>query len=113
MSNRFLTEGHRRSWGVGPGGKHEVYNTRFMAARSKRHSCDKHIHPSIMLVSEDLRQHLCSLFPQFELVGPTERVQVKKGFGNQINPCRDRGLNPGPTAQKSDTLPLDHQLTYW
>nr|CAD7452871.1 unnamed protein product [Timema tahoe] len=25
-------------------------------------------------------------------------------------PHRDRGLNPGPPAQKSDTLPLDHQL---
>nr|CAD7462501.1 unnamed protein product [Timema tahoe] len=31
--------------------------------------------------------------------------------GNQINLCRDRGLNPGPSAQKSDTLPLDHQVT--
>nr|CAD7257584.1 unnamed protein product [Timema shepardi] len=29
----------------------------------------------------------------------------------QINLCRDRGLNPGPPAQKSDTLPLDHQVT--
>nr|CAD7266217.1 unnamed protein product [Timema shepardi] len=37
--------------------------------------------------------------------------QVKEGFGNQINLCRDRGLNPGPPAQKSDTLPLDHQVT--
>nr|CAD7258211.1 unnamed protein product [Timema shepardi] len=27
------------------------------------------------------------------------------GFGNQINLCRDRGLNPGHPAQKSDTLP--------
>nr|CAD7585497.1 unnamed protein product [Timema genevievae] len=35
--------------------------------------------------------------------------KVKEGFGNQINLCRDRGLNPGPSAQKSDTLPLDHQ----
>nr|CAD7200059.1 unnamed protein product [Timema douglasi] len=35
--------------------------------------------------------------------------EVKEGFGNQINLCRDRGLNPGPPAQKSDTLPLDHQ----
>ncbi|CAG2063444.1 unnamed protein product, partial [Timema podura] len=37
--------------------------------------------------------------------------EVKEGFGNQINMCRDRGLNPGPPAQKSDTLPLDHQVT--
>nr|CAD7595063.1 unnamed protein product [Timema genevievae] len=37
--------------------------------------------------------------------------KVKEGFGNQINLCRDRGLNPGPPAQKSDTLPLDHQVT--
>nr|CAD7575993.1 unnamed protein product [Timema californicum] len=35
--------------------------------------------------------------------------EVKEGFGNQINLCRDRGLNPGPPAQESDTLPLDHQ----
>nr|CAD7455764.1 unnamed protein product [Timema tahoe] len=35
--------------------------------------------------------------------------KVKEGFGNQINLCRDRGLNPGLSAQKSDTLPLDHQ----
>nr|CAD7569633.1 unnamed protein product [Timema californicum] len=35
--------------------------------------------------------------------------EVKEGFGNQINLCRDRGLNPGHSAQKSDTLPLDHQ----
>nr|CAD7432547.1 unnamed protein product [Timema monikensis] len=34
---------------------------------------------------------------------------MMEGFGNHINPCRDRGLNPGPPAQKSDTLPLDHQ----
>nr|CAD7573025.1 unnamed protein product [Timema californicum] len=33
------------------------------------------------------------------------RTGVKEGFGNQINLCRDRGLNPGPPAQKSDTLP--------
>ncbi|CAG2057048.1 unnamed protein product [Timema podura] len=33
----------------------------------------------------------------------------KEGFGNQINPCQDRGLNPGTPAQKSDTLTLDHQ----
>nr|CAD7407205.1 unnamed protein product [Timema cristinae] len=35
---------------------------------------------------------------------------VKEGFGNQINLCRDRELIPGSPAQKSDTLPLDHQL---
>nr|CAD7608014.1 unnamed protein product [Timema genevievae] len=37
--------------------------------------------------------------------------EVKEGFGNQINLCRDLGLNPGTPAQKSDTLPLDHQVT--
>nr|CAD7437938.1 unnamed protein product [Timema bartmani] len=36
---------------------------------------------------------------------------VKEGFGTQVNLCRDRGLNPRPPAQKSDTLPLDHQVT--
>nr|CAD7438318.1 unnamed protein product [Timema bartmani] len=38
--------------------------------------------------------------------------QVKEGFGNPINLCRDRGLNPGPPAQKSETLPLDHQFLH-
>nr|CAD7395672.1 unnamed protein product [Timema cristinae] len=37
--------------------------------------------------------------------------EVKEGFGNQINLCRDRGLNLGPPAQKCDTLPIDHQVT--
>nr|CAD7586733.1 unnamed protein product [Timema genevievae] len=27
--------------------------------------------------------------------------EVKEGFGNQINLCRNRGLSPGPPAQKS------------
>nr|CAD7597578.1 unnamed protein product [Timema genevievae] len=36
---------------------------------------------------------------------------VKEEVGNQINLCRDQGLNTGPPAQKSDTLPLDHQVT--
>nr|CAD7448086.1 unnamed protein product [Timema bartmani] len=39
------------------------------------------------------------------------KLKVKEGFGNQINPCRYRGLNSGPPAQKSDILPLDHQVT--
>nr|CAD7395727.1 unnamed protein product [Timema cristinae] len=37
--------------------------------------------------------------------------KVKEGFSNQINLCRDRGLNPGPPAPMSGTLPLDHQVT--
>nr|CAD7606451.1 unnamed protein product [Timema genevievae] len=37
--------------------------------------------------------------------------EVKEGFGNQINLCQDLGLNPGPPAQKSDTLTPDHQVT--
>nr|CAD7197726.1 unnamed protein product [Timema douglasi] len=36
---------------------------------------------------------------------PEIKKEVKEGFGNQINLCPDRGLNPGPPAQKSDTLP--------
>nr|CAD7260092.1 unnamed protein product [Timema shepardi] len=36
-------------------------------------------------------------------------LEVKEEFGNQIDLCRDRGLSPGLPAQKSDTLPLDHQ----
>ncbi|CAG2056070.1 unnamed protein product [Timema podura] len=39
----------------------------------------------------------------------TTYVEVKEGFGNQINLCRDRGLKSGPLAQKFDTLPLDRQ----
>ncbi|CAG2058583.1 unnamed protein product [Timema podura] len=35
-------------------------------------------------------------------------VRMKEGFGGQINLFQDRGLNPRPSAQKSDTLPLDH-----
>nr|CAD7458497.1 unnamed protein product [Timema tahoe] len=48
-----------------------------------------------------------ALDPAFILI----LVEVKEGFGNQINLCRDRGLNPGPPAQRPDTLPLDHQVT--
>ncbi|CAG2056450.1 unnamed protein product [Timema podura] len=33
-------------------------------------------------------------------------LHVKEGFGNQITLCWTRGLNPGPSAQKSDNLPL-------
>nr|CAD7438595.1 unnamed protein product [Timema bartmani] len=47
---------------------------------------------------------VCYVASSFETTG-----LVKEGFGNQINLCRDRGLNPGLPAQKSDTLPLDHQ----
>nr|CAD7438645.1 unnamed protein product [Timema bartmani] len=45
------------------------------------------------------------------LVNYATEAEVKEGFGNQINLCRDRGLNPGPIAQRSDTLPLDRQVT--
>nr|CAD7440297.1 unnamed protein product [Timema bartmani] len=38
-------------------------------------------------------------------------TKVKEGFINQINLCWDRGLSPRPPAQKSDTIPLDHQVT--
>nr|CAD7442055.1 unnamed protein product [Timema bartmani] len=48
----------------------------------------------------------------FKLVDLAQMYKVKEGFGNQINLCRDRGWNPGPPAQKSDTLPLDHQVTH-
>nr|CAD7395131.1 unnamed protein product [Timema poppensis] len=37
----------------------------------------------------------------------TGAVEVKEGFGNRINLCQDRGLNPRLPSQKSDTLPLD------
>nr|CAD7446023.1 unnamed protein product [Timema bartmani] len=54
-----------------------------------------------------------TLTTQAECITTTWKVilsEVKEGFGNQINLCRDRGLNPGPLTQKSDTLPLDHQF---
>nr|CAD7402811.1 unnamed protein product [Timema cristinae] len=35
---------------------------------------------------------------------------MKERFGNQINLCRDRGLNPGTPEQRSDTSPLDRQI---
>nr|CAD7441000.1 unnamed protein product [Timema bartmani] len=41
----------------------------------------------------------------------TVPVGVREGFDNQTNLCRDRGLNPGPPAQKSETLPLSRQVT--
>nr|CAD7448431.1 unnamed protein product [Timema bartmani] len=57
------------------------------------------------LIKQDLYKpvHLCS-------GDELNHTEVKEGFGNQINLCRDRGLNPGPPTQKSDTLPLDHQV---
>ncbi|CAG2066656.1 unnamed protein product [Timema podura] len=42
---------------------------------------------------------------------PRDHLKVKEGFGNQINRCWDQGLKPGPLEQKSDTSPLDHQVT--
>nr|CAD7580485.1 unnamed protein product [Timema californicum] len=36
-------------------------------------------------------------------------MHVKEGYGNQINLCWDRGLNPVILTQESDNLPLDHQ----
>nr|CAD7398176.1 unnamed protein product [Timema poppensis] len=38
-------------------------------------------------------------------------LKLKERFGNQIHLCQDRGLNPGHPAQKSNTLPLDRQVT--
>nr|CAD7576566.1 unnamed protein product [Timema californicum] len=38
---------------------------------------------------------------------------IVEEFGTQINLCLDQELSPGPIAQKSDTLPLDHQLCGW
>nr|CAD7567970.1 unnamed protein product [Timema californicum] len=40
-----------------------------------------------------------------------EKLEVNEGFGNQINLCRYQGLSHGSPAQKSVTLPLDHQPT--
>nr|CAD7262927.1 unnamed protein product [Timema shepardi] len=43
--------------------------------------------------------------------GSSSQEKVEEGFGNQINLCPDRGLNPGPPAPMSDTLPLECQVT--
>nr|CAD7448080.1 unnamed protein product [Timema bartmani] len=55
--------------------------------------------------------------PNFQIpetkLSPISSNKVKEGFGNQINLCRDRGLNPGTPAQKSDILPLDCQITIY
>nr|CAD7608349.1 unnamed protein product [Timema genevievae] len=53
-----------------------------------------------------------SLIAQFVQRSASTDVPLhRKEFGNQIDLCRDRGLSPGSPAQKSDTLPLDHQFT--
>nr|CAD7198268.1 unnamed protein product [Timema douglasi] len=36
--------------------------------------------------------------------------EVKEGFGNQTNLCRDQGLNSELPAQESGILPLDSQV---
>nr|CAD7206414.1 unnamed protein product [Timema douglasi] len=38
-------------------------------------------------------------------------IKVKEGFGNQINLCRDRGLNPGRLHRSLTPYPLDHRVT--
>nr|CAD7406163.1 unnamed protein product [Timema cristinae] len=43
--------------------------------------------------------------------GRGREAEVTKGFGSQINLCRDQGLNPGPPTHKSYTIPLDRQVT--
>nr|CAD7585579.1 unnamed protein product [Timema genevievae] len=47
----------------------------------------------------------------YSLANENEMEDLQFNIGNQINLCRDRGLNPGPPAQKSDTLPLSRQVT--
>ncbi|CAG2058852.1 unnamed protein product [Timema podura] len=61
------------------------------------------------IVSNSTRKcgHISSKF----YLPPLYPIEVKEGFGNQINLCRGRGLDPGPPAQKFDTLPLDRQVT--
>nr|CAD7587225.1 unnamed protein product [Timema genevievae] len=38
--------------------------------------------------------------------------EVKEGFGNQINLCRDRGLNPGPSAQNQPVRSVICYVTF-
>nr|CAD7256849.1 unnamed protein product [Timema shepardi] len=63
--------------------------------RNEAHSEANELRPKLKLVIDKTKQL---------------QAEVKEGSGNQINLCRDRGLNPGPPAQKSDTLPLDRQV---
>nr|CAD7198031.1 unnamed protein product [Timema douglasi] len=56
-------------------------------------------------VRNNFRRLICIHFT-FLLPWPVFQASlVKEGFGNQINLYQDRGLKPGPPAQKSDTLP--------
>nr|CAD7198600.1 unnamed protein product [Timema douglasi] len=58
-------------------------------------------------VFSSLAQHESSALANY-----ATEAEVKEGFGNLINLYRGRGLNPGPPAQKSDILPLDHQAMF-
>nr|CAD7409741.1 unnamed protein product [Timema cristinae] len=55
----------------------------------------------VVVVNYATNEHFCDFFKYLN--------KMKEGFGNQINLCRDRGVNPGTPAQKFDTLPLNHQ----
>nr|CAD7567440.1 unnamed protein product [Timema californicum] len=74
---------------------------------------DKCVAPWFFFSSSDLIRLVLSAAVDFiVLLGCMALVcEVKEWFGNQINLCRDRGLNPRLSAQKFDTLPLDLQFT--
>nr|CAD7450558.1 unnamed protein product [Timema bartmani] len=61
---------------------------------------------TLVTLPGSLGSSLCPIWSNSRVGG---LPKVKEGFGNQINLCWDRGLNTGPPAQRSDTLPLDHQ----
>jgi len=40
----------------------------------------------------------------------TTQQQQKQKQKQHKNPCRSRGLNPGPFASKADAIPLHHRV---
>nr|CAD7395148.1 unnamed protein product [Timema poppensis] len=102
----LLTTGQDKIFYVG----HSMGTTMFYVMASSRPEYNSKIRLMVALAPVVYFHEL--KFPILQFVTPrTDEVSVKEGFGNQINLCWDRGLNPGPPAQKSDTLPLDHQVT--
>nr|CAD7458013.1 unnamed protein product [Timema tahoe] len=74
--------------------------------------CESLLKPELEVMSVPVTSDSTQLSFKLTFRRSSILFQVKEGFGNRIKLCRDRGLNPGPLAQKSDTLPLDCQVTY-
>ncbi|CAG2054372.1 unnamed protein product, partial [Timema podura] len=74
---------------------------RHLAREYPQHSNASYILPSL------IESHLAILRVKHSY----RTRKVKEGFGNQNYLCRNRELNPGSSGQKSDILPLSHQVT--